>query len=74
VREAPDRHPSFFFFAKKFFRGPAHAGANESKRRKCSGFWLTAPRQKSGGTLLLPAFTFGADIGARRLALGSRIQ
>ena len=31
--------PSFFFSAKKFFRGPALAGANESDSGKYSGSW-----------------------------------
>ena len=60
--------PSFFFLAKKFCRGPAQAGANESESEKCSGSWL------SGGRFcpphLLPAFTsaFGD------WPVGSRIQ
>ena len=65
--------PSFFFSAKKFFRGPALAGANESGSGKYSGSWLAAdstPRQ-AARFILLPAFTFGL---AEDWHLGSRIQ
>ena len=63
-RAASDMVPSFFFFAKKVFRHPAHAGTNESERWKCSDFWLLAKPGHPIFAHLLPAFTSATDESA----------
>src|SRR4029434_8396800 len=63
-RAGSEADPSFFFLRRSFFAAPHTRARMRANGGNVLASGLRRPG-KSGGTLLLPAFTSGADLAAR---------